>query len=73
MRTIDRNTAHKTLTTKHQNLRDISDIASISLRKTNGRFTVRVENFETGQVFKNEFATMPGALVNYETMREFYL
>lgn len=73
MRTIPTNQAHTSLTTKHQTMKWISDTASVSIRKTNGRYTVRVENFDTQQVFRNSYATLPGALVCAENLVEYYL
>lgn len=65
--------AHRELITKHNTLRSLSREASVSVRRTAGRFNVRVENFRTGLTTKKQFATLNGALTAYDAMREFYL
>lgn len=73
MRTINKGTAHKNLVTKHETMRWESPQGRLSLRKTDGRYVVRLEDYEYGKVTKQTFATLPGALVAAETLREYYL
>lgn len=73
MRTINRPTAHKQLVSKHQTMRWVTENGSLSVRKTAGRYVVRLEDFSNHSVTTKSFATLAGALVCAEALKEFYL
>lgn len=71
--TIPRADAHRELVTKHNSMTWIGNNGRLSLRKRSGRFYMAVEDFSTGQVTRNSFATLPGVLVAAETVKEYFL
>lgn len=73
MRTIPTDQAHRTLITKHETMRWVSDIGSLSIRKTAGRYIVRLEDFENKSITVKSFATLAGAQVCADNLRSFYL
>lgn len=73
MRTIDRPTAHKQLVSKHQTMRWVTTNGSLSVRKTAGRYVVRLEDYNNHSVTTKSFATLAGALVCAEGLRAYYL
>lgn len=73
MRTIHTTTAHKDLVTKHQTMRWVTSNGSLSVRKTAGRYVVRLEDFQYEKTTKDSYATLAGALLAAETLREYYL
>jgi hypothetical protein len=73
MRTINKSTAHKKLTTMHENLTWISDNGRLTIRKTHGRYVVALEDFVYGKTTHSSYATLSGALIAAETLKEYYL
>lgn len=73
MRTINRPTAHKELVAEHKTMRWVTKNGSLSIRKTAGRFVVRLEDFENHSITIKSFATLAGALVCAESLRTYYL
>ena len=73
MRTIQPQLAHRELTTKHQTMRWTSDGGMVTIRKTAGKYVVRLEDFYYGKTVVTTFATLPGALVCAENLKESYL
>lgn len=66
-------TAHTELVTRHNTMLWQSDIARCSIRKTNGAYVVRLEDWEYDKVIKSEFKTLNGALICAEGYRGGYL
>lgn len=73
MQVIDRTLAHRELITKHNTMSWMSDLGRVSVRKDHGKYVVRFEDFSFDKLVKKEFATMPGALVCAETLKEYSL
>lgn len=73
MRTIQRDVAHRELVTKHKNLRWVTENGLVSVRKTSGKYVVRLEDFYYGKTTITTFATLAGALVCAENLKEMYL
>ena len=73
MKTINRPTANKHLTTRHETMRWFSDIGCVSVRKTNGKYVVSLDDYEQRKITKTSFATLPGALVCADNLVEYYL
>lgn len=73
MRTLNRNSAHKELVSAHKTMRWVTQYGSLSVRKTDGRFIVRLEDFESQNVTIKSFATLAGAMVCAESLREYFL
>lgn len=73
MKTINRTTAHKHLTTKHETMKWTSQEACVTIRKTAGKYVVTLEDYYYQKTTKKSFATLPGALVCADSLREMYL
>lgn len=73
MRTIQRDIAHRELVSAHNTMRWTSDAGMVTIRKTGGKYVVRLEDFFYGKTVITTFATLPGALVCAESLKEIYL
>lgn len=73
MRTIQPQLAHRELVRQHNTLRWTSDNGVVSVRKTAGRYVVRLDDHFYGKTVKSDYATLAGALVAAESLREWYL
>lgn len=73
MRTIPQDTAYKQLVTFHGTLRWISKYGCLTVRKTAGRFVVTLDDYDNQKVTKASYATLKGALIAAETLREYAL
>lgn len=73
MKTINRSTAHKQLTTKHNTMLYETRRGRLSVRKQSGRYIVRLEDYELSKVVKSSYATLPGAMIAADNLKEYYL
>lgn len=70
---IDPRLAHKELVTNHRTMRWLNKTACVSVRKDNGRYTVRLEDYEYHKLTRKTFATLEGALDAANALKVYYL
>lgn len=73
MTTTPTSLAHKELISKHNTMAWSSQYGRVSVRKNNKRYIVRFEDFEDGRTTDKSFATLPGAMVAADTLRNYSL
>lgn len=73
MKTINRTTAHKHVVSNHETMKWMTENGRLTVRKTAGRYVVTLEDFYNHNVTKKSFATLPGALVCADNLREYFL
>lgn len=73
MNALNRTTANKKLQGKHETLKWMTNNGRLTVRKTAGKYVVTLEDFHTHNVVRTSFATVAGAMVYVDNIREFYL
>lgn len=73
MITTSTSLAHKELISKHNTMSWSSQYGRVSVRKNNKRYIVRLEDFETARTTEKSFATLPGAMVAADNLRNYSL
>lgn len=73
MRTLSTPQAHKQLVTNHQTMKWETAQGRLTIRKTAGRYIVRLEDYEFNKTTISTFATLAGATIAADNLREYYL
>lgn len=64
---------HRELVSNHDTVAFTSKYGRVALRKTQGRFYVTVEDFETQHISRMDFATERGAMIALDNLKAGWL